>query len=239
MEIKKCIHFFWITKSPFCIILRIADTRLEWKKYHLFNLKALQSTQHSFSMYTAVSRFRDWVHKTYIITTNKTATKIFALHIALFSPLFFFLLLSTHRKNITGKERKENLMHFMYVRKKKHRKSLSISHSLKRMHSIKRELFKLIFCFAVRLFLAFPCRKKLFFFFGVIIKTIFSAPPLPDNFFFSLALLCLIIIIFIPFSLRRWKFQICILSFPLPLPPAIFQTQANDLALTHFRFRRD
>lgn len=23
--------FFWITKSPFCIILRIADTRLEWK----------------------------------------------------------------------------------------------------------------------------------------------------------------------------------------------------------------
>lgn len=112
---KKVYTFFWITKSPFCIILRIADTRLEWKKYHLFNLKALQSTQHSFSMYTAVSRFRDWVHKTYIIITNKTATKIFRPpHSAFLSPFFF----QHTEKNITGKGgRKENLMHFMYVRK--------------------------------------------------------------------------------------------------------------------------
>lgn len=133
------------------------------KKYHLFNLKALQSTQHSFSMYTAVSRFRDWVHKTYIITTNKTATKMFALHIALFSPLFFSSFNTPKKYNGQGKKGKFNAF---YVRtKKKHRKSLSISHSLKRMHSIKRELFKLIFCFAACLFLAFSCGGRKTFFF--------------------------------------------------------------------------
>lgn len=110
---KKCIHFFWITKSPFCIILRIADTRLERKNIICLIWKPCKA-QHSFYVHSSFSFSPEYIRHI-LSQQTKLLRKLLAAHS---SPFF------QHTEKRRNREKKRKFNAF-YVHEKKEFKHLT------------------------------------------------------------------------------------------------------------------